>query len=94
MGISHSGEESGVHADSRCELHEPRHRGTLEVGSLGGLVLLSVDILHDYVSGCIDKVAVEVGGVLLFFFTDLELSHRGVVPFLAGGNGRDADQLA
>lgn len=94
VGICNPGEKAGVHPDSGSKLHKPWHRGTLEMGPFGWLVLFGVYILNDHIPGSIHKVAVEVGGVFLFLFADLELTYRGVMPLLPSGNSGDPNQLA
>ena len=94
MGVGDSRQESGVHADPVGKLHEPWHRGTLEMGSCGRLVLLGIHILDDDVAGGIHEISIEIGGMFLLLLANLEIADRGVMPFAASGDGRDTDQLA
>jgi len=94
MGIGNARKESGMHPDSRSKLHEPRHGGALEVGSRRRHIDFIGDIFNDDVSRAVNKVAVEIGGVLLLLLLHLKIPDRRVMPLASRGDGGDADESA
>jgi len=93
MGIWNARQEACVHPDPWSKLHEPRHGGALEVGSRWRHVHFIGDIFNDDISRAVNKVAVEIGGVLLLLLLHFKIPDWRVMPLASRGDGGDADKF-
>ena len=93
MAIRHARKESLVHAHALiADTHEVGHRRADKVSSRWAGIGLG-DILDHGFSRSIDKIAIEIGGMVHVSLEDFIISRRRVVAFAAGRDGRDADQF-
>ena len=94
MAIGNTWKKPLMHTDSSGDSHEVGHGCAAEACASWARVLLNVYVLDDDVSGAIDVIPIEVGGVREVLLHDLEIARRRVEAFSSAGDRRHANQFA